>query len=80
MSGNYGYENQNLIQGLKINYEKPQVLTYINERGLINFNLDPKKRLKNKLIPYFNIQQISEDYLVCNGFVAQRFESQSYPK
>ncbi|QSQ95386.1 hypothetical protein [Acinetobacter indicus] len=43
MSGNYGYENQNLIKGLKINHEKPQVLTYINERGLINFNLDPKK-------------------------------------
>lgn len=66
MSGNYGYENRNLIQGLKINHVKPQVLSYINERGLINFNLDPNRALKNKLIPYFNIQQISEDYLVCN--------------
>ncbi|QSG85125.1 hypothetical protein [Acinetobacter indicus] len=65
MSGNYGYENQNLIKGLKINHEKPQVLTYINERGLINFNLDPKEKLKNKLIPYFNIQQVNDDYLVC---------------
>lgn len=66
MSGNYGYENQNLILGLKINHEKPQVLTYINERGLINFNLDSRKKLKNKLIPYFNIQQVKDDCLIFN--------------
>ncbi|WP_180128670.1 MULTISPECIES: hypothetical protein [unclassified Acinetobacter] len=66
MSGNYGYENQNLILGLKINHERPKILTYINERGLINYNLDPKKKLKNKLIPYFNIQQVNDDYLICN--------------
>lgn len=65
MSGNYGYENQNLIKGLKINHEKPQVLTYINERGLTNFNLERDKYLKNKLIPYFNIQEINEDYIIC---------------
>lgn len=66
MSGNYGYENNNLILGLKINHEKPQVLTYLNEYGLVNFNLDPNKFLKNKLVPYFNIQKIDDDYLICN--------------
>lgn len=65
MSGNYGYESQNLIQDLKINHEKPQVLTYINDRGLINFNLDLNKKLKNKLISYFNIQEINDNYMVC---------------
>ena len=65
MSGNCGYENKNLLEGFIIEQTAPMKLSYLNERGMINFNLDLNQKLNLILISSLNIQEINEDYIIC---------------
>jgi hypothetical protein len=65
VSGNCGYENKNLLEGFIIEQTAPMQLSYLNERGMINFNLDSNHKLNVKLISSLNVQEINEDYIIC---------------
>ena len=55
MSGNYGYENQNLILGLKINHERPKILTYINEHEAEIMFEDEIEDMKIKGVKFYTM-------------------------